>query len=121
MEVVPKGTTFSGEIIIENTGKFLNDGNDRGYAKLGALLNTIAMFNATNRGIGGFTSRGFGEGAILIKQIREIEAEDYLNLNPDGKRHSFETSVEEAIEGKFPDSDIIKKALEDWKEYLTGD
>ncbi len=121
MEVVPKGTSFSGEIIVENTGKFLNDDKNRGYAKLGALLNTIALFNATNRGIGGFTSRGFGEGVILIKEIREIKPDDYLNLNPEGKKYSMKSHVESAMEGKLPESEIIETALEDWKKYLTGD
>ena len=101
IEVVPSGTVFKGEIMIENPT--LN-GNE--YAKLGALLSTIDFFNATSRTLGGAVSRGFGEVRIKRTKIREFTPQDYLNGNYDGKE-TFVTDKE------------IEEVIETWKNYIN--
>jgi len=100
IEVVPKGTMFKGTIIIENPKL-----GDQEYAKLGAFLATVRFFNATNRSLGGGTSRGYGEVKFSITDMREYKPDDYIDGNIDGKPLELER------ENEF---------IEDWKKYIKS-
>ncbi len=119
IEVVPSGTVFKGEIMIENP-----DLNGNGYAKLGALLSTIKFFNATSRTLGGAVSRGFGEVLIMPARIREFTPKDYLEGNYDGKeiwktdKHIQEIK-EDLKQGKLNHGELeLSFGIEEWKNYL---
>lgn len=118
IEVVPKGTMFSGIITIENpkleTFK---------YAKLGALLGTIRFFNATARSLGGGVSRGFGEVLIVPLRIREITAKNYLEGKYGGTELlSLESAVSDEALGRGelpmkgkPPMENVDQSIQDWK------
>jgi len=100
IEVVPKGTTFNGTIIIENPSL-----GDHQYAKLGAFLATVDFFNATSRSLGGGTSRGYGEVEFKVKEIREFTKEDYISGNTQGK------PINLGEKGGF---------IDQWKKYIES-
>jgi CRISPR-associated protein Csm3 len=111
-EVVPKGTVFNGQIMIENPRL-----DECKYAKLGALLGTCRFFNATCRSLGGAVSRGFGEVIIVPKIVREVTPSDYLNGNYKGNVISTLTSEEGLEEGELV-MDKVDQFIDDWKNYL---
>ncbi len=114
IEVVPSGTVFKGEIMIENP-----DLNGNNYAKIGALLSTINFFNATARTLGGAVSRGFGEVLIMPTRIREFTPGDYLNGNYEGSEvwksdEDIKEIKEDLKQGKLE----VNMGIEEWKNYL---
>jgi CRISPR-associated protein Csm3 len=106
IEVVPQGTEFEGEIIIENLSLMGNS-----YAKLGGLLSLIDFFNACSGSIGHAISRGFGQVNIKINNFRILTAEDYLEGNFDGMVFS-------PRDPGF--ADMKKQAIDEWSNYLRS-
>ena len=106
LEVVPKGTSFSGKLVIENTGleKFE-------YSKLGAVLSLFDFFNSCSSSIGHATSRGFGEAEINVESFNLISAEDYLNGNYEGAKYQ---------KGNPEYEDLKKRAVTDWASYVNA-
>lgn len=100
LEVVPKGVTFRGKIVIENPGL-----GGKQYAKLGALLATLGFFNATNSSLGGASSRGYGEVEISITGMREFTKEDYVKANR---------------EGQPLDTRDWDRYIRDWQQYMDS-
>lgn len=117
IEVVPKGTIFDGEIMIENPKI-----NDHKYAKLGAFLSMVNFFNNTNRSLGGGTSRGFGEVLLIVNSVRSFTANDYLEstggktiLEFDNKKES-----ERSMTWKFEcrEQEKLDSILKEWQTTL---
>jgi len=118
IEVVPSGTVFKGEIMIENP-----DLKGNKYAKLGALLSTIRFFNATSKTLGGAVSRGFGEVLIMPTKIREFTPDDYLNGKYEGKDKwksdkGIEEMKEDLKQGKLELNTEIEDGIKNWKNYV---
>jgi CRISPR/Cas system CSM-associated protein Csm3 (group 7 of RAMP superfamily) len=106
LEVVPKGTSFPGKLVIENTGL---EGYE--YSKLGAILSLFDFFNSCSSSIGHATSRGFGEVEINVENFSLISAEDYFNGNYEGASYQKGSSEYE---------DMKKRAVTDWASYVNG-
>lgn len=106
LEVVPKGTPFSGKLIIENTGL---DGYE--YSKLGAVLSLFDFFNSCSGGIGHATSRGFGEVQIGVDSFNVISAEDYFNGKYEGTSYQ---------KGEPEYESLKKQAVSDWASYVSA-
>mgnify|MGYP001172763306 CR=1 FL=1 len=106
LEVVPKGTLFSGKLVIENTGL-----KEYEYSKLGAILSLFDFFNSCSGSIGHATSRGFGEVEIDIKSFNVISAEDYFNGKYDGTRYQ---------KGEPEYEELKKQAVSDWASYVNS-
>lgn len=105
LEVVPKGTTFSGKLIIENT-----ELKGYEYSKLGAMLSLVDFFNSCSGSIGHATSRGFGEAEIDVERFNVISAEDYFNGKYKGTSyHKGEPEYE----------NLKQKAISDWANYVN--
>lgn len=85
LEVVEKGTTFEGQMVIENTS------TDEGhYTYLGGLLSLVKFFNEFVASIGAGTSKGLGNIKITLTSLKEITAKDYIEGNFEGKELSLE-------------------------------
>jgi len=100
IEVMPRGTEFTGTIVIENPDINFN-GKVYKNAKLGALLSIVDFFNKTNASLGGAVSRGFGEIDITLENFRSYTPDDYLAGNKEGNPN---VNTHEAIEK--------------WKEFI---
>jgi len=105
-EVVPKGTVFTGNLTIENTGLKIYD-----HAKLGALLSLLSFFNSCSGSIGHAVSRGFGEVEVEIETLNVIKAQDYLDGKYDGKEYLKDSP--EFIE-------LRDDAVADWSGYINA-
>lgn len=105
-EVVPKGTSFSGKLTIENTGL-----EEYEYAKLGAVLSLFDIFNSCSGSIGHATSRGFGEVELNVERFSVISAKDYLNGNYEGRAYQKGESEYETMK---------KGAVSDWAGYVEA-
>jgi CRISPR/Cas system CSM-associated protein Csm3 (group 7 of RAMP superfamily) len=106
VEVVPKGTTFTGTVVIENLAI-----NNHPFAKLGGFLSLVRFFNATSGRIGHATSRGFGKIDLLIDSVSILTPQDYLKGHYDGTLYA--AGNDEFI--KLEDS-----AQENWRKFLTS-
>ncbi|MBE0521935.1 MAG: CRISPR-associated RAMP protein [Candidatus Methanoperedenaceae archaeon] len=106
IEVVPKGTEFGGEIVIENLNL---SGHEN--AKLGGFLGLVEFFNACSGSIGHATSRGFGQVSINIDNFRILTADDYLNSNYDGKVYAS---------GDAGFGEMKDEAIKNWGIFLKS-
>lgn len=106
LEVVPKGTSFSGKITIENTGL-----KEFEYSKLGAVLNLFDFVNSCSSSIGHATSRGFGEVEINVESFNLILAKDYFSGNYEGAKYQ---------KGSPEYEDLKKHAVSDWASYVNA-
>ncbi len=112
-EVVPKGTSFPGKLVIENTGIVIENPEIERfeYSKLGAVLSLFDFFNSCSGGIGHATSRGFGEVEINVENFSLISAEDYFNGNYEGVKYE---------KGSSEYDDMKKRAVTDWASYVNA-
>jgi CRISPR/Cas system CSM-associated protein Csm3 (group 7 of RAMP superfamily) len=106
LEVVPKGTSFPGKLIIENTGLDAYE-----YSKLGAILSLFDFFNSCSGSIGHATSRGFGEVEINVDNFSLISARDYFSGNYNGVNYQ---------KGSPEYEDMKKRAVTDWASYVNA-
>jgi CRISPR-associated RAMP protein (TIGR02581 family) len=104
LEVVPVGTEFYGDVVIENPSI-----NEHRNAKLGAVLSLIDFFNNCAGAIGGAVSRGFGQIQINIDTIRILTPEDYLAGDYEGDNHPY---------GSREFEEAKTQAIEHWNRYL---
>jgi CRISPR-associated RAMP protein (TIGR02581 family) len=105
IEVVPKGTVFTGTLSVENSRLGRCE-----HAKLGALLSLIGFFNSCSGSIGHAVSRGFGEVEIDVEKINVITAQDYLSGEYNGIEY-LKDSLEYAK--------LKSNAIADWSEYIN--
>ncbi len=105
IEVVPKGTVFTGTLSLENSGLYGFE-----HAKLGALLSLIDFFNSCSGSIGHAVSRGFGEVKLEIEKTNEITAQDYLNGTYEGKEYLKDSSEY---------AELKKGAITNWSKYIN--
>ena len=105
IEVVPKGTVFTGTLSVENSGLGKCE-----HAKLGALLSLIGFFNSCSGSIGHAVSRGFGEVKIDVEKINVITAQDYLNGEYDGIEY---------LKDNLEYAELKSNAIADWSEYIN--
>jgi len=106
LEAVPKGTVFSGYVMLENCSLYGQD-----YARLGGLLSLVEFFNACAGTMGHGVSRGYGEVEVRIKEISVISANDYLNGNYSGTTYGFGTPQYDAF---------VSQALAAWRTCVAG-
>jgi CRISPR-associated protein Csm3 len=107
LEVVPKGTEFTGIATIENT--VLKEIYVK--AKLGAFLSLVDFFNACSGSIGHAISRGLGEVEIYVDQVNLITAEDYLESRYDGAKY---------VNGTDEFADCRDSSTVDWSHVIKS-
>lgn len=93
LESQQKGSILNGDLIIENPGIFPK-GKKQPMAKLGALLSAIRLFNLVG-GIGGGTSRGWGDAVIVITKISSFNPTNFINFLKDVKTENESFKREE--------------------------
>ncbi|WP_367343814.1 RAMP superfamily CRISPR-associated protein [Methanomethylovorans sp.] len=106
IEVVPKGTLFTGTCTIENTKLGIYD-----HAKLGAFLSLLDFFNECSGSIGHASSRGFGEVKITVTDINLITAQDYLDGRYTGTNYA---------PGSPEYNELKDDAINDWSGYIKS-
>ena len=87
LEAVPKGTSFSGCVTLENCTLYKKEN-----ARIGGLLSLVEFFNSCSGTMGHAVSRGYGEVEVNIREIRIISAKDYLSGNYSGTLYTGGTS-----------------------------
>lgn len=107
VEVVPKGTVFTGVANIENT--VLKEIYSK--AKLGAFLSLTDFFNSCSGSIGHAVSRGFGEVELHIDQINMITAENYLEGRFEGEGY---------LAGTDEFADLKESSVVDWSQAIKS-
>ena len=129
LESQRKSSLLSGSIVIDNPSTF-PEGKAHEDAKLGAVLSAIKLFNLVG-GIGGGTTRGWGNAVIRVNKIRKFSTQDFikhLQNNPQGDFQDEEifgsenrSSTEDLKSGKL-EGGLSTMGVSEWWNFVgNGD